>query len=84
MTDPDFVIVPIMGGSDLYSSSAEFHVDDDGVRDNRESAIDERVDSEFSVKVLQRIQQATHREMHGYSLCTLGHRDVRQSRCRQA
>lgn len=53
MTDPNFIIVSIVRGGNLYSSSAEFHVYDDRVRDNWESAIDERVDSEFSVKMLQ-------------------------------
>ena len=52
MTDSNFIIVSIMRGGNFYSSGAEFHIDDDRVRYNREPAIDEGVDSEFSVKML--------------------------------
>jgi hypothetical protein len=29
VTNPNFVIVSIMGGGNLYGSGAEFHIDDD-------------------------------------------------------
>lgn len=53
MTDSDFVIISIMRRSNLDSSGAEFHVDDDRVRDNWDSAINERVGGEFSMEMLQ-------------------------------
>jgi hypothetical protein len=56
MTDSNLVIVSIMGGGDFNGSGSELHVDDDRVGDNRDSAIDERVDCKFSVKMLQVVQ----------------------------
>ena len=52
VTDSDLVIVPIMCGGDLDGSGAELHIDDYRVGDYRDSAIDERMDGKFSVKML--------------------------------
>lgn len=52
MTGSNFIIISVVCGGNLYSSCAEFHVDDNRVGDDREPAINERVDSEFSVKML--------------------------------
>lgn len=70
MTDSNFIIVSVMRRSNLNSSCTEFHVDDDRVRDNRESAIYERVDSEFSVKMLQSFKRTTPKGIHVHLLCT--------------
>ena len=59
MADSNLVIVSIMSRSNLNSSGTELHVDNDRVGDNRESAINERVDSKFSVKVLQVVRTDT-------------------------
>lgn len=53
MTDSNLIIVSVMGRGDLHSSSPEFHVDDNGVGDDGDSAVNERMDREFSVEVLQ-------------------------------
>ena len=53
MTNSDLIIISVMGGSNLHSSGTELHVDDNGVRDDWDSAIDERMDGEFSVKMLR-------------------------------
>jgi len=53
MTNSNLVIIPVMGGGNLHSSGAELHVDDNGVRDDWDPAIDERMDGEFSVKMLR-------------------------------
>lgn len=53
MTDSNFIIVSVMGRGNLHSSGTEFHVDNNGVRDNWYSAVNERMDCKFSVKVLQ-------------------------------
>jgi len=52
MTDPNLIIISVMGRSNLHSSGTELHVDDNGVCDDWDSAVDERMDSEFSVKML--------------------------------
>lgn len=52
VANSNFVVIPVMSGGNLDSSGAEFHVNDDRVFYNRESAIDKRVDSKFSVKML--------------------------------
>lgn len=70
MADSNFIIVSVVCGGDLYGSSAEFHIDDDRVRDNRESAIDERMDSEFSVKMLSMVQQKTRNRTSWCLQCT--------------
>lgn len=59
MADSNLVIVSIMSRSNLNSSGTELHVDNDRVGDNRESAINERVDSKFSVKVLRVVRTDT-------------------------
>ena len=59
MADSNLVIVSIMSRSNLNSSGTELHVDNDRVGDNRESAINKRVDSKFSVKVLQVVRTDT-------------------------
>ena len=53
MTDPNLIIVSIVCRGNLDSSSTELHVDDDGVRDDWNSAINERMDGKFSVKMLR-------------------------------
>ena len=42
-----------MSRGNFHSSGTEFHVDNDGVRDDWYSAINERMDCKFSVKMLQ-------------------------------
>jgi len=56
ITNSNLIIISVMGGSNLHSSGTELHVDDNGVRDDWESAIDERMDGEFSVKVLRAVR----------------------------
>lgn len=53
MTDSNLIIISVMGRSNLHSSGTEFHVNDNGVRDDWDSAVDERMDGEFSVKMLR-------------------------------
>jgi hypothetical protein len=53
MSLSDFVIVRIMSGCDFDSTSSEFHIDRDGIGDDRQTAIrNERVGSEFAVEML--------------------------------
>lgn len=52
MTDSNLIIISVVGRGDLHSSGTEFHVNNNGVRDDRYSAINERMDCEFSVEVL--------------------------------
>lgn len=56
MTDPNLIIVSVMGRSNLHSSGAELHVYDNRVRDNWDSAINERMDGEFPAKVLRAVR----------------------------
>lgn len=63
MANPDFIIVSVVCRGDLDSPGTKFHVDNYGVRNNRESTIYERVDSKFSMKVLQVVQTLTTRKM---------------------
>jgi len=56
MTDPNLIIVSIVRGGNLDSASTKLHVDNNGVRDDWDSAIDERMEGKFSVKVLQLVQ----------------------------
>ena len=62
MADSNLIIVSIMRRGDLDSASAEIHVNDNGVHDDWDSAINERVDGKFSVKMLQ-VVQITNSEM---------------------
>ena len=55
VADPDLIIVSIMRRSDFNSSGAELHVDNNRICDDWNSAIDERVDGKFSVKMLQAV-----------------------------
>ena len=64
MTDSNLVVISIMCRSDLDSSRAELHVNNYRVRDNRESAIDKRVDGKFTMKVLQ-ISHSNRRHAKG-------------------
>lgn len=56
MTDSNFIIVSVVRRGDLNGTGTKLHVDDNRVRDDRNSAVDERVDGEFSVKMLQLVQ----------------------------
>src|SRR5690606_19726289 len=47
-----FVIVGVVCRGDLDSTSTEFHVDDDGVCDDRDASIDKRMDNVFSMEML--------------------------------
>jgi len=53
VADSNLIIVSIVRRGNLDSSSTELHVDDDGVRDYWDSAVNERMDGKFSVKMLQ-------------------------------
>ena len=52
MTDSNLIIISIMCRGNLDSSSTELHVDNNGVRDDWDSAVDERMNGKFSVKML--------------------------------
>ena len=52
MTYSNLIIVSVMGRSNLHSSSTELHIDDNRVGDYWDSTINERMDGEFSVKML--------------------------------
>jgi len=84
MTGSDLIIISIVRRSNFDSSGAEFHVDDNGVRDNWDSPIDERVGGEFSVKVLQFVQTSNAKRVCGRLLCTLGRQDGPRLQCLQA
>jgi hypothetical protein len=56
MTDSNFIIVSVVRGGNLNGTGTKLHVDDNRVRDDWNSAVDERVDGEFSVKMLQLVQ----------------------------
>jgi hypothetical protein len=58
MTDSNLIIVSVMGRSNLHGSGTELHVDDNRVRDDWDSAIDERMDGEFSVKMLRVVRMS--------------------------
>ena len=47
-----FVIVGVVCRGDLDGTSTEFHVDDDGVCDDRDASIDKRMDNVFSMEML--------------------------------
>ena len=59
VTDSNLIIVSIMRRGNLDSSSTELHVDDNGVRDDWDSAINERMDGEFSMKMLQLVGKSS-------------------------
>jgi len=59
MTDSNFIIVSIVRRGNLDSSSAELHVDDNGVRDDWDSTINERMGGKFSVKMLQLVETSS-------------------------
>ena len=70
VTDSNLVVISIMGGGNLHSSGTELHVDDDRVRDDWDSAINERVGSEFSVKMLQLVRTGDAQMGFGDLQCT--------------
>jgi hypothetical protein len=51
---PALVIVLVMCWRNLHSTSTEGHVDGDGVGDDGNAAVDERVDGELAMEVLKR------------------------------
>jgi len=55
VTDSNLIIVSIMRRGNLDGSSTELHVDDNRVRDDWDSAINERMGGKFSVKMLQHV-----------------------------
>ena len=55
----NFVIVRVMRGRDLDSTGTKLHVDDDGVSDDRYSAIHEWMEDEFAVQMLDDISYVT-------------------------
>ena len=56
MTDSNLIIVSIVRGGNLDSAGTELHVHDNGVRDDWDSAINERMNGKFSMKVLQPVK----------------------------
>jgi len=58
VTGPSLIIVSVMGGSNLHSPGTELHVDDNRVGDNWYSAVNERVDGKFSVKMLRAVRRS--------------------------
>lgn len=56
MTDSNLVVVSVMCRGNLDSSGTKLHVNNDRVRDDWDSAMNERVDGVFSVKMLRLVQ----------------------------
>lgn len=61
MADPNLIIVSVMGRSDLHCSGTKLHVDDNGVRDDWDFAVNKRMNGQFSVKMLQVVYTADAR-----------------------